>query len=76
MLTAPFTPFDIPTCSISARRHYLLLSTKDPPKIQRVPWPEGPERDGDEPPEANVSNGPAAWMLSEEELPWLVEGEG
>ena len=47
-----------------------MFSTSSPPAIQRVPWPDVGEGDG------NARGGYDTWVINEEELPWLVDADG
>ncbi|TFK76753.1 RIC1-domain-containing protein [Pluteus cervinus] len=62
--------------SVSPRKHFILFSTKNPPVVQRIPWPlddEG-EADGAGKPKMRY-RGFDSWSINDEEFPWLVEPE-
>jgi hypothetical protein len=59
--------------SVSPRKHHLLFSTKDPPTIQRMPWPIGDED--------NESVSPSSlsydtWLVNDIDFGWLVDCDG
>jgi len=60
----------------SVRKHYLLLSTRDPPAIQRIPWPSREESEDEEHVVKNNFTGHSMWMLNEQEFPWLADEDG
>jgi hypothetical protein len=62
--------------SVSPRKHYLLFSTKNPPAIQRIPWPSHEDTDEDEHLEKRDLRRYMTWIINEQELPWLVESNG
>ncbi|KAF9023405.1 RIC1-domain-containing protein [Hymenopellis radicata] len=63
----------------SPRRHYILFSTKNPPAIQRIPWPS----EADEPEQVDdEENGPRegtrfgsydTWVFNDHEFDWFLE---
>ncbi|TFK36804.1 RIC1-domain-containing protein [Crucibulum laeve] len=56
--------------SVSPRKRHLLFSTKDPPSIQRMPWPSDDEGDS----EAHLV-GYDTWLFNSADFSWLVELE-
>ncbi|KAF8167806.1 RIC1-domain-containing protein [Crassisporium funariophilum] len=60
--------------SVSPRRHHLLFSTKEPPTIQRMPWPIGDDED-----QVSDTNTAMAsydtWLLNDMDFAWLVESD-
>ncbi|KAI9444961.1 RIC1-domain-containing protein [Lactarius indigo] len=60
--------------SVSPRKHYILFSTRNPPSVQRIPWPVTNESDSrDE--EENRGYGYENWTLSDhsDHFHWLVD---
>ncbi|KAF9458722.1 RIC1-domain-containing protein [Collybia nuda] len=57
--------------SVSPRRHHLLFSTKNPPAIQRIPWPTdaegGTRRDN--------FHEYDTWIINEGDFPWFIDGD-
>lgn len=51
-----------------------MLSIKDPPGVQRIPWPTSEDEDQSE--DMRHQTSPMTWMLNEEEFPWLVDADG
>lgn len=60
-------------CSVSPRKHHLLFSTKDPPTIQRMPWPIGDE-DSESVPPSSLSYD--TWLVNDMDFSWLVDCDG
>ncbi|KAF8649858.1 hypothetical protein AX16_005620 [Volvariella volvacea WC 439] len=60
--------------SVSPRRYYILFSTKNPPVVQRIPWPidDDEQVDGSGRPKAQFQ-GFDSWSINEQDCPWLVE---
>ncbi|KAF9519786.1 hypothetical protein BS47DRAFT_1287937 [Hydnum rufescens UP504] len=67
---------------VSPRTTHILFTTKDPPAVQRIPWPTSQEsEDGKE--DESVTNEPPqnkwighdTWLLEENDLPWLVRSD-
>jgi hypothetical protein len=61
--------------SVSPRKYCIFFSTRNPPSIQRIPWPmtDGSElHDGDEDKEYEYDS----WVLTEQSFPWLVDANG
>ena len=63
--------------SVSPRANYILFSTRSPPAIQRIPWPQ---LSGDDErttrPVSRDFKYYDTWVLNDEELPWLMEPDG
>ena len=68
------------TNSISPRRQYIMFSTKDPPAVQRIPWPSQDDEEFEEVGESGQASRTLSnhhtWILNDEELPWLVSANG
>lgn len=62
--------------SVSPRKSYILISTRKPRAIQRVPWPVRDESDDEEAVHTKVWSGYDTWALNDQEVPWLVEPDG
>jgi hypothetical protein len=58
-------------CSVSPRRDHVIFSTKDPPTVQKMPWP-AQEDDVIEPLDGDYET----WLLDDLDLSWLVESNG
>lgn len=56
--------------SVSPRKHHLLFSTKDPPTIQRMPWPIADEDDESL---SSSSLSYDTWLVNDIDFGWLVE---
>ncbi|KAF4623557.1 hypothetical protein D9613_002057 [Agrocybe pediades] len=59
--------------SVSPRQHHMVFSTRDPPTIQRMPWPldEDEERsDVGQPP-----LGYDTWLLNDIDFSWLIDAD-
>ncbi|OBZ79139.1 Guanine nucleotide exchange factor subunit ric1 [Grifola frondosa] len=63
--------------SVSPRKDYILFSTRSPPAVQRIPWPDVHLHD-----DANEDGGHKkswggydTWVLNDRELPWLVDAD-
>lgn len=61
----------------------MTFSTKNPPAIQRIPWPEDDEDDEQEIDEDQQESARKTklenydqWLINEHDFPWLVEPEG
>ncbi|CAL1696319.1 unnamed protein product [Somion occarium] len=62
--------------SVSPRANYILFSTRNPPAIQRIPWPVLSEDDDTEQHAASRDlKYYDTWVLNDEELPWLVDSD-
>ncbi|KAF9015469.1 RIC1-domain-containing protein [Cyathus striatus] len=48
-----------------------MFSTKNPPTIQRMPWPAGEAEDSERPVKPPMAYD--TWILNEEDFPWIVE---
>ncbi|PBL00950.1 RIC1-domain-containing protein [Armillaria gallica] len=64
--------------STSPRRHYILFSTKNPPAVQRIPWPseeDEPQSDHDnqEPRKSKHFGSYDTWIFNDHEFEWFVE---
>ena len=67
------------TLSVSPRRNCIMFSTKNPPSIQRIPWPSLDDEfsEGYEELEAREPlSGHDTWILNDYELPWLINSNG
>lgn len=57
-----------------------MFSTRDPPSVQRIPWPsvddENNEEFADDGQPSKALEGHHTWVLNDEELPWLVNANG
>lgn len=56
-----------------------MFATRNPPSVQRIPWPTVDEDDIPSPlghGHTNPYYGFDSWVLNEEELPWLVDPDG
>lgn len=71
--------------SVSPRKHALFFSTRNPPAVQRIPWPDRAEGDQVEteetvaPRRARPKAGLASydtWVLNDQDFEFLVEPEG
>ncbi|KAI0067916.1 RIC1-domain-containing protein [Artomyces pyxidatus] len=58
--------------SVSPRKHYIIFSTKNPPSVQRIPWPVTQESElyGNG---GGKEYGYENWVLNENDFPWLVD---
>ncbi|KAF8807681.1 RIC1-domain-containing protein [Phlegmacium glaucopus] len=56
--------------SVSPRKHHLLFSTKDPPTIQRMPWPISDENDESVSPSSLTYD---TWLVNDIDFSWLAE---
>lgn len=70
-------PNDICT-SVSPRKHFLFFSTRNPPAVQRIPWPTlgDDATSDDEELERDMALGHETWLLNDHELPWLLDSNG
>lgn len=59
--------------SVSPRRQHLLFSTKNPPAIQRIPWPSDEDGNGAR---RNNFHGYDTWIINEGDFPWFIDGDG
>ncbi|KDR85280.1 hypothetical protein GALMADRAFT_83897 [Galerina marginata CBS 339.88] len=60
--------------SMSPRKHHMVFSTRDPPTIQRMPWPvREHEDDGYEENKPLLSYD--TWLLNDLDFSWLVESD-
>ena len=65
--------------SVSARRQCIMFSTKNPPSVQRIPWPNIEDDLNEEYDESETKgslSGHDTWILNDHELPWLVNPNG
>ncbi|KAF5377213.1 hypothetical protein D9615_006326 [Tricholomella constricta] len=60
--------------SVSPRRHHVLFSTKNPPTIQRIPWPVDAE-DGTqaEMRKKNQQHGYDTWIFNDHDFSWFID---
>ena len=60
--------------SVSPRRYYILFSTRNPPSVQRIPWPVTDESDLHD----DGGYGYESWTLSDhsDHFQWLVDTNG
>ncbi|KAH8120516.1 RIC1-domain-containing protein [Phellopilus nigrolimitatus] len=59
--------------SVSPRKHYIMFSTKNPPAVQRIPWPSiEVDFDDDGEDSRRTLSGHDTWIINDYELPWLV----
>ncbi|KAI0304643.1 RIC1-domain-containing protein [Russula brevipes] len=57
--------------SVSPRKHCIIFSTRNPPSVQRIPWPV---TDGAEPLVGEDKKYDYdSWILTEQSFPWLIE---
>ena len=56
--------------SVSPRRDHVFFSTKDPPTVQKMPWPA--QEDAVEPLDGDYE----MWLLDDLDLSWLIESNG
>jgi hypothetical protein len=61
---------------VSPRKHFILFSTRDPPAIQRIPWPTHDHPKDEEERKGKNFVWYNTWILNDLELPWLVETDG
>ncbi|KAE9385994.1 RIC1-domain-containing protein, partial [Gymnopus androsaceus JB14] len=69
--------------SVSPRKQSITFSTKNPPAIQRIPWPEEEEEEGEDERELDEEyagrrkklDNYDQWIINEHDFPWLVEPE-
>ncbi|KAF9056469.1 RIC1-domain-containing protein [Panaeolus papilionaceus] len=57
--------------SVSARKRHVMFSTRDPPTIQRMPWPIGEDDDMTDVTPASYDT----WILNDIDFAWLVESD-
>lgn len=60
---------------MSPRRLHMVFSTREPPTIQRMPWPVGNHEDngsGEDRPTLSYDT----WLLNDLDFSWLVEADG
>ncbi|KAL5495557.1 RIC1 [Sanghuangporus weigelae] len=61
--------------SVSPRKQCIMFSTKNPPSVQRIPWPtieDDLNEDCDDMESKRSLSGHDTWILNDHELPWLV----
>ncbi|KAF8078253.1 RIC1-domain-containing protein [Lyophyllum atratum] len=60
--------------SVSPRKHHLLFSTKDPPTVQRIPWPADAE-DGTEMEarKKKQQHGYDTWIFNDQDFSWFID---
>ncbi|KAI0080014.1 RIC1-domain-containing protein [Panus rudis PR-1116 ss-1] len=67
--------------SVSPRTDYILFSTRNPPAIQRIPWPEIPRNEEEEHSEEYYRPSVTdfkyydTWILNDEDHPWLIDSD-
>ena len=61
--------------SVSPRKNHLAFTTSSPPAIQRIPWPSYDDADDNDRSRRSLF-GYDTWVLSDHELPWLVDSDG
>jgi RAB6A-GEF complex partner protein 1 len=54
----------------------MLFSTRNPPAIQRIPWPTRDDSEEEETLQQKTLARYDTWILNDQELPWLVEPDG
>lgn len=54
----------------------MLFSTRNPPAIQRIPWPTRDDSEEEETLQRKTLARYDTWILNDQELPWLVEPDG
>ena len=64
--------------SVSPRRRYIMFSTRNPPAVQRMPWPSIDDDDSDDEvePQRRSMTGHETWILNDQDLPWLEDANG
>lgn len=63
--------------SVSPRKHYILFSTKNPPAVQRIPWPEIEEEDGAVDGEPKTQFGSyETWIFNDHDFEFFVDSDG
>ena len=57
-----------------------MFSTRDPPAVQRIPWPSMDDEEIEELAEGGQPSKALSdhhtWILNDEELPWLINANG
>lgn len=61
---------------MSPRKHYVLFSSRNPPSIQRIPWPVHSDSGDEDETQKKVWAGYNTWVLNEDKFSWLVEPDG
>ncbi|TRM65979.1 RIC1-domain-containing protein [Schizophyllum amplum] len=61
--------------SLSPRKNYILFSTRDPPAVQRIPWPEDEETDSldEDAGDRRIQIGYETWVFKENDFEWFVD---
>ncbi|KAJ7462790.1 RIC1-domain-containing protein [Mycena galericulata] len=61
---------------VSPRKHYILFSTKNPPAVQRIPWPEIEEEDDpvDGEPKTQFGNY-ETWIFNDHDFDFFVDAD-
>lgn len=63
--------------SVSPRTDYILFSTRSPPAIQRIPWPQlGEDEVASTRPVSRDFKYYDTWVLNDADLPWLIDSDG
>ncbi|KAJ7139708.1 RIC1-domain-containing protein [Mycena epipterygia] len=61
---------------VSPRKHYILFSTKNPPAVQRIPWPEIEEEDGTIDGEPKTQFGTyETWIFNDHDFEFFVDSD-
>jgi hypothetical protein len=62
---------------VSPRKHHILFSTKNPPAVQRIPWPEIEEEDGPVDGEPKTQFGTyETWIFNDHDFDFFVDPDG
>ncbi|KAJ7293159.1 RIC1-domain-containing protein [Mycena rebaudengoi] len=60
---------------VSPRKHYILFSTRNPPAVQRIPWPEvEDEEGGDGEPKAQLGTH-ETWVFNDHDFDFFVDSD-
>ncbi|KJA25776.1 hypothetical protein HYPSUDRAFT_1069160 [Hypholoma sublateritium FD-334 SS-4] len=59
--------------SVSPRKNHMVFSTRDPPTIQRMPWPADADDEDHGVAKPNLSYD--TWLLNDMDFSWLVESD-
>ncbi|KAJ7693644.1 RIC1-domain-containing protein [Mycena rosella] len=57
---------------VSPRKHYILFSTKNPPAVQRIPWPEIEEEEVDGEPKTQLGTY-ETWIFNDHDFDFFVD---
>ncbi|KAF7306568.1 RIC1 domain-containing protein [Mycena indigotica] len=58
---------------VSPRKHYILFSTKSPPAIQRIPWPNIEDEDADDEPTQSRAVSYENWIFNDQDFDFLLD---